>query len=503
MIDCSVVQLDQPNPQAASNPGPRTAASVLAGSKWSSWSNLFIELVKIVLRGFQQSAQPHQQHALLTCQNIPVQWDHMDQANRHAGFGRSNSCSRRRTTWTNSASQGHSQPSRRRRSMTTLRRARQSACLHQRGHVVHAAHCHAALRLLRSVHPAQHHRFTSSERLYLKSVAKAEYRHCQALQSCRVVFSISVVMYRRQSLHFVAAAPDRWLAAGKTRFLLAILPRQQRQSITQRGHALWPVVALVSAPHHHCISLDVLHLQSVRTARLRYAQEPKSYIASASQVSVSHNSTTLRRSVGSAFGKQRSRASSPARRRALRANGMATSPTAFVLHRSVASNSWQGGVPPYQGSWCRLACASCWQDCMVFVAVVALARYGHRLRRPSGLHRVLFCEVVASHCAKAPFGVAYRWRALPGLQNPPYAKSLRWWLRSAVTVAWSGAARIVRAVACGQSSPVYPAPPSGASPLRGIGPCAPVAHPPPAGAPSTARHVAYKSRNAKCCTRAE
>jgi hypothetical protein len=156
---------------------------------------------------------------------------------------------------------------------------------------------------------------------------------------------------------------------------------------------------------------------------------------SAPQVSVSHHSTTLRRSVGSAFGQQRSRASSPAHTRALRANGMATSTTAFVLRRWVASVSWQGGVPPYQAPWCRLADASCWQDSAVFVAVVALARYGHRLRRPSGLHRVLFCEVVASHCAKAPFGVAYRWRALPGLQNPPYAKSLRWSLRSAVALA--------------------------------------------------------------------
>ena len=160
----------------------------------------------------------------------------------------------------------------------------------------------------------------------------------------------------------------------------------------------------------------------MRTARLRYAQEPKSYIASASQVSVSRNSTTLRRSVGSAFDKQRSRASSPARRRALRANGMATSTTVFVLAGHVAAVSWQGGVPPSQCPWCWLAGASCWQDSLVFVAAVALARYGHRLRRPSGLHRVLFCEVVASHCAKAPFGVAYRWRALSGLQNKQYAK---------------------------------------------------------------------------------
>jgi len=266
MIDCNVVQLDQPNPQAESDPGPRTAAPVLAGSKWSSWSNLFIELVKIALRGFQQSAQPHQQHALLTCRNIPVHWDQLDQANTHAVLGGSNSCSRRRTTWTNSASQGLSQPSRRRRSMTNPGRARQHACLHQRGHVVHAAHCHAALRLLRSVHPARHHRFTSSGRLYLKSGGKAGYRH---------------------------------------------------------------------ATHH---------------------------------------------GVGS------------------------------LAHR--AGNT-----------------------AVVFVAVGAHARYGHPLRGPSGLHRVLFCEVAASHCAKAPFGVAYRCRALSGLQNPPYAKSLRWWLRSAVAVA--------------------------------------------------------------------
>ena len=266
MIDCNVVQLDQPKPQAESDPGPRTAAPVLAGSKWSSWSNLFIELVKIVLRGFQQSAQAHQQRALLTCRNIPVQWDHLDQANRHAFLGRSNSCSRRRTTWTNSASQRLSQPSRRRRSMTTLRRASRSACLQQRGHVVHAAHCHAALHLLRSVHPTQHHRFTSSGRLYLKSGGKAGYRH---------------------------ATP--------------------------------------------------------------------------------HGDDSL-------------------------------------AHRA--------GI-----------------TAVVFVAAVAHARYGHPLRGPSGLHRVLFCEVVASHCAKAPFGVAYRWRARSGLQNPPYVKSLRWSLRSAVAVA--------------------------------------------------------------------
>ena len=233
----------------------------------------------------------------------------------------------------------------------------------------------------------------------------------------------------------MAAAPDRSTSAGKPRLRQTTRPHNHRRTYAQRGHALWPVVSLVLAPHHRFILLDVLHLQSVRTARLRYAQEPKSYIASASQVSVSHISTTLRRSIGSAFGKQRSRASSPTRRRALRAYGMATSPTVFVSHRSEASDGWQGGVPPYQCPWCRLAGASCWQDSVVFVVVVALACYGHPLRGPAGLHRVLFCEVIASHCAKAPFGVAYRWRALSGLQNPPYVKSLRWRLPSAVAVA--------------------------------------------------------------------
>ena len=220
-----------------------------------------------------------------------------------------------------SASQVPSQPPRRRRSTTTPGRARQRACLHQRAHVVHAAHRHAALRLLRSDQPAQHQRFPLLGSYSFQPVAKA-------------------------------GTPS----PGSTRL--------------SRG-----------------------------------------------------------------FLKQRSRASSPAHTRALRANGMATSATALVSRRSVVSVGWQGAGAPCQCPWCRLAGASCWQDSSVFVAVVALAGYEHRLRRPSGLHRVLFCEVVASHCAKAPFGVAYRWRALSGLQNPPYAKSLRWWLRSAVAMA--------------------------------------------------------------------
>lgn len=49
MFDPDVVGLDQPFLQAAPDPGPREAASMHARSNWSNWSNLFIELVKLVL----------------------------------------------------------------------------------------------------------------------------------------------------------------------------------------------------------------------------------------------------------------------------------------------------------------------------------------------------------------------------------------------------------------------------------------------------------------------
>ena len=276
-----------------------------------------------------------------------------------------------------------------------------------------------------------------------------------------VLVSSSAAMYRRQSLHFVAAAPDRLMSPGRPWLRQTTPLHQQHGLIAQRGHALWPVVALVSAPHHRFGSLDVLHLQSVRTARLRYAQVRQSYIASAPQVSVSHDSTTLRRATGSAFGQQRSHASSPAHTRALRANGMATSATAFVLRRSAASVSWQGGVPPYQGPWCRLAGASCWHDSRGI-----RASCGTRPLRPpaSFLHIVLFCEVAASRYAKAPLGVAHRWRALSGLQNPQYAK----WPSLVLWLSWRrGISQALRAdfwsVACGQSLPVCPRPPARAT----------------------------------------
>ena len=305
MFDHDLVPLVQPDHQAASDPGPRETASMLAGSNWSNWSNLFIELVKRVLVSPLLNAQPHNHHVLLNCPNIPDQWDHLDQANRHAGSSGPSSYSTRWTTWTNSASQVLSQPSRRRRSMRTPRRARQSACLHQRAHVVHAAHCHAALRLLRSDQPAQHQRFPLLGSYSFQPVAKA-------------------------------GTPS----PGSTR-----LPR--------------------------------------------------------------------------GFLKQRSRASSPARRRALRAYGMATSTTAFVLHVPVASISRQGAGAPCQArhASARLRIVLDRYLQHLWHSPAAASRFA-----PCGLHKAALPSVPGSHCAEASFGTGHRWRALSGEGNRPYAK---------------------------------------------------------------------------------
>ena len=72
-------------------------------------------------------------------------------------------------------------------------------------------------------------------------------------------------------------------------------------------------------------------------------------------------------------------------------------------------------------SWCRLAGASCWISrrlqrglaAVVFVAPVAHARYGTHCVALRVYIGVLFCEVIASRCAKAPLGGAHRcapWR---------------------------------------------------------------------------------------------
>ncbi len=65
-------------------------------------------------------------------------------------------------------------------------------------------------------------------------------------------------MYRRQSLHFVAAAPDRLIIPARLWLRQTTLPHQQRRPIELRGQALWPVVALLSALHHRLPLIDGL-----------------------------------------------------------------------------------------------------------------------------------------------------------------------------------------------------------------------------------------------------
>ena len=128
----------------------------------------------------------------------------------------------------------------------------------------------------------------------------------------------------------------------------------------QRGHVGRPVFLIelrcalwASPPSITAFGLPALSCQSVRAALLRPAQVPGSYIASASQVLVS------------------------------------------ALWRRI---------------WPRLACASCWIShrlrlglaAVVFVAVVAHARYGHPLR-----------FYITPHCPQCPPVAALKLRLVP------------------------------------------------------------------------------------------
>ena len=151
---------------------------------------------------------------------------------------------------------------------------------------------------------------------------------------------------------------------------------------------------------------------------------------------------------------------------------------------------------------------------VVYVAVVAHARCGHPLR-----------FYITPHCPQCPAVTALKLRFVPvtatrpsGEGNRHYAKwptlegppsrrrspvsSRPTRRRPVVLVAvvvpwhWSVASQVFQSVACGQSSPVSPRPPTGASPLRGIGPRAPVCPSAPhGGALSPAqRHAASRRR---------
>ena len=142
---------------------------------------------------------------------------------------------------------------------------------------------------------------------------------------------------------------------------------------------------------------------------------------------------------------------------------------------------------------------------MVCVAVAAFARYGHTLRfyirphfakcspvaalklrlvsptaaRPRGFPKQALCKVAcAGERARQPSALPGRIRALRPAACAPLGLSWHLGIGQALrALFWS--------VACGQSCGVCPRPPTGASPLRGIGPHGPVARP-PQGTPPTA-----------------
>lgn len=139
MFDCDPVRAVQPSTGAMHDAGPRQPASQLAWSNWSRWSNLFIELVETVLKRSMPNTNTHDRHAPMNSKNNPVQLDHLDQANKHAGFGGPTSCSVNRSSWTNSAAQVLHRLPRRRQSIMNLRRSSAIASHHQRGHAGRAS----------------------------------------------------------------------------------------------------------------------------------------------------------------------------------------------------------------------------------------------------------------------------------------------------------------------------------------------------------------------------
>jgi|GEM_PF-3287041 len=132
---------------------------------------------------------------------------------------------------------------------TTLRRSTGSAHGQQRGHARNAALCLSCAARCGSTYQTSplwsYRRPVGASQWRKRSTAIAKRPRC-----CRVTSASSAAMYRRQSLHFVAAAPDRLIVPGRLWIRQTTRPHQQRRPIEQRGHALWPVVALLSAAHH-------------------------------------------------------------------------------------------------------------------------------------------------------------------------------------------------------------------------------------------------------------
>ena len=143
---------------------------------------------------------------------------------------------------------------------------------------------------------------------------------------------------------------------------------------------------------------------------------------------------------------------------------------------------------------------------VVRVAVVVRARWGTHCVALRVYIGMLFCEVAASRCAKAPLGAAHRFAPCRVYKTHPMQSAFAGYGRTAVGaprshsrptrrqlaplwLSWHcGIGQALRAgflsVACGQSCCVCPAHPV-ASPLRGIGPAL-GARPPPRGSLSPA-----------------
>jgi hypothetical protein len=240
-------------------------------------------------------------------------------------------------------------------------------------------------------------------------------------------------MHRRQSLHFVATAPDRLESFG-WRWLrqTALMHPQRSPSSSAFRHS---DQSLRSCQRHiTTFGLPAGWRWSVRTARLRYAQAPR--VTSPvlrrcqSERCAQMDITTLRRSSGSASLQQRSRVRHPAHRKAPGADGREPNTTAsgcaIVCCISQLARRVRHAKPPRIGSLAHRAG-------QLLAAVVALARYGHPLR-----------FYIRPHCPQCPAVTALKLRLVPvtaarpvGEGNGPYAK---WPLLGVVVVValWHG-----------------------------------------------------------------
>ena len=153
--------------------------------------------------------------------------------------------------------------------------------------------------------------------------------------------------------------------------------------------------------------------QPVRTARLRYAQGPKSYIASAPQGSVSALRADGRHNPA-AFGRQCYRQAAQRRQ--------------FTFPHEGAARLWHGnqrqcfrfaqvgGISQLARRrtaipmpWFRLACASCSHDSGGILGAGALACYGHTLR-----------FYIRPHCPQCPAVTALKLRLVPVTAGAPF-----------------------------------------------------------------------------------